>query len=149
MNSEYQMNPWKHIIAAAIVTGGILLWTTGDKLLISIGSILIAGQALIWGGGRELLKPLRFRKPEWTPRQYLTAAIVALSAALILILFMQLPEDRARALFTKWYFSGAFWLLAMAVLAKRYVNDREGARQPHGAAASDSDAGTESEASHA
>ena len=148
MNSGYQMNPWKYIIAAAIVTGGILLWTTGDKLLISIGAILIAGHSLFWGGDRELVKPLRFRRPEWKPGQYLTAAIVALSAALILILFIQLPEDRARALFTKWYFSGTFWLLAMAMLAKRYVKDGERARQSYGEAASDADSGTESEASH-
>lgn len=119
----------KYIIVAVCITVGILLCTTGDQLLISIGFILISVQGLFWGADTELLKPLRLQKPEWKPKQYLTSAIIILCMALFMIVLTQLPAGQAEALFTNWYFAGTLWLLAMALLAKRYVEEREKSRQ--------------------
>lgn len=138
----------KYIFAAACVSGGIFLWSTGNPLLFPFGTMLVCAQSLVLLGKTELLKPIRFRKPEWKPKEFFASISILLCAVLFVVLLTQLPQDQARDLFTRWYFSGTLWLLCMSMLAKRYVDDREKAQQSDRGATSKTAPSTASEASH-
>ena len=119
----------RYIIAAICVSIGVLLWFTGKPLLFPFGTILICAQSLPLLSRGELTKPVRFKKPEWKPRDFFGGICIVLFLALFLVLFFQLPEDQARKLFTKWYFSGTFWLLCMSGLIKSYIEKKANAQQ--------------------
>jgi hypothetical protein len=119
----------RYIIAAICVSIGVLLWFTGKPLLFSFGTIFICAQSLLLLSRGELTKPIQFKKPEWKSKDFFGGICILLFLALFLILFFQLPEDQARELFTKWYFSGTFWLLGMSGLIKRYIEEKENAQQ--------------------
>lgn len=122
----------RYIIAAICVSIGILLWGTGKPLLFPFGTLFVCAQSLVLLGQHELTKPMRFKKPKWKPKEFFGGIYIVLCLTLFLIMFLQLPEEQARELFTKWYFSGTLWLLCISGLAKRFIEEKNHSQQIDG-----------------
>ena len=122
-----QMNyKMKYILSVLLATVGCMLWYGTDLYPLGILCICIPGIIL---NHEKLNDPIKLRNTKLNAQSILLALIVLLSLAFFIILLIQIPEERFKVLFKRWYFTGTLWLLMMAAFTFRYLKDEEKAQQ--------------------
>lgn len=73
-------------------------------------------------------KAIHFSIPNLKSSNFFTTILVVLVITLFVILMGEMP-DHGRSLIGKWYFTGTVWLICLAGLAKRYMEENENVQQ--------------------
>ena len=115
----------QYIIVGISMSIGILLWFTGKQVFLPIATIFFCLPSLILMGKKELSRPISFNKRKWSTKGFLSALLTILALALFLMAVFHLGEEKFLTLISKWYFAITLWLLCIAGLTKRYIEEKE------------------------
>lgn len=115
----------KYILSALLATAGCILWYGTDLYPLGILCICIPGIIL---NPIKLNDPIKFKPINRKAQSILLVLIVLLSLSVFIIFLIQIPEEKFKILFKKWYFTGIIWLLMMASFTFRYLKDTEKAQ---------------------
>jgi hypothetical protein len=101
--------------------GCLILYLTGFYYL---GSLFLLAPCLLIEP-TKINKPFKLKFLKWNSQSFFKSLAIILGIILLIIVFMQIPDEKWEVLVGKWYFTGPLLLFSLSINFYGYFRDKE------------------------
>lgn len=116
----------KYILSGIFVTIGCIIGYISNFYPLAI--ILICLPSFILNF-EKLKSPIKINPLKWDRKFLAKIMVYLLIVSVLIITFSQIPDEKGKVLFRKWYYALTFWIIVISGIFSGYLSNNKKAQQ--------------------